>query len=99
MKNHDTYLVLACRLLANNDGLHQSYYSLLLVIKVFSSPLLDIHGAVGCDLPANFHEPTSLACIANHVANACVRAHATVMQGAFGTCSQQIAFAARFGIG
>ena len=70
-----------------------------LVIAVFSSPLLDIHGAVGCDLPANFHEPTSLACIANHVANACVRAHATVMQGAFGTCSQQIAFAARFGIG
>jgi len=35
-----------------------------------SSLLLARHGAVVCDSRANLHDPTSLACIANHVAEA-----------------------------
>jgi hypothetical protein len=64
-----------------------------------SDLLLARHGAVVCDSRANLHDPTSLACIANHVADACVRVRATVLQGAFDMCSQQVFFAARFDVG
>ena len=40
-----------------------------------------------------------LACIANHVVDACVRVRATVLQGVFDMCSQQVFFAAHFDVG
>ena len=46
------------------------------------------HAAVACDSRANVHDPISLACIANHVADACVRVRASALQDAFDMCSQ-----------
>ena len=63
-----------------------------------SDLLLARHAAVACDSRANLHDPTSLACIANHVADACARVRATVLQGVFDMCSQQVFFAARFDV-
>ena len=63
-----------------------------------SDLLLARHAAVACDLRANLHDPTSLACIANHVADACVRVRASALQDPFDMCSQQFFFAARFDV-
>ena len=40
-----------------------------------------------------------LACIANHVVDACVRVRASALQDAFDMCSQQVFFAAHFDVG
>jgi hypothetical protein len=64
-----------------------------------SDLLLARHAAVVCDSRANLHDPTSLACIANHVADACVRVRASALQDAFDMCSQKVFFAAHFGVG
>lgn len=63
-----------------------------------SDLLLAKHGAVVCDSRANLHDPTSLACISNHVAVACVRVRASALQDAFDMCSQQVFFAAHFDV-
>ena len=63
-----------------------------------SDLLLARHAAVVCDSRANLLDPTSLACIANHVADACVKVRATVLQDVFDMCSQQVFFAARFDV-
>ena len=46
-----------------------------------------------------FSTPKSLACIANHFADACVRVRVSALQDAFNMCSQQVFFAAHFDVG
>ena len=50
------------------------------------------------DSRANLHDPTSLACIANYVADLCVRVRANALQGAFDMSSQKFCFAIRFDV-
>ncbi len=52
-----------------------------------SDLLLAKHDEVVCDLHANLHDPTSLACAASHGSDACARVRAAAMRGVFGMCS------------
>jgi len=64
-----------------------------------SDLLLARHGVVACDSRANLHDSTSLACIANHVADACVKVRVSALHDAFDISSQKVFFAARFDVG